>query len=625
MDFFQAQDNARRSSRLLVFWFLVAVAGIIAAVYLALAFGTRFAFSDYALAPRPLWQPELFVASVVGVGGLILLGSLFKIWSLSRNGGVKIAEELGGRLVSRSTSDRLERRLINVVDEMAIASGIAAPPVYILDAEQGINAFAAGARISEGVVAVTRGALEKLSRDELQGVVAHEFSHILNGDMRLNLRLLGLLNGILLLTLAGRVMMRSARGSDRSAGPLIIAGIAMVLVGYIGVLCGKIIKAGVSRQREYLADAAAVQFTRNPSGIAGALKKIGGFGSAIEHPKAEEASHMFFGSSASFSALLATHPPLGQRIKRIDPSFDEQQAMATPMSADALDDGQGYAQVISGFSPQHFVEAVGDPQPSHVALGHNLLAQLPQHVFSAAHQTGGARALVFALLLSPDAKFHPAQMDVIGKQFGMPVREQTESFAQWLVDADPLVRLPLLDLALPTLVELSPEARAQVVSTAEHLIKADGRTSLFEYVMRRLLREVLEPHRKRAGSVSLRTLQSDTSALLSLLAHAGQEDSDHAAAAFDAAVAVAPLDGPWEFDPKRRFSARELDRILDHLAATGTPFRRRLVEAAATAVTHDGNVTASEAELLRAVCQALDCPAPPLLRPRPGHSTDTDE
>ena len=616
MDFFKAQDNARRNSRMLVFWFLVAVVGIIATVYLALALGSQLAFSDHALAPRPLWQPELFIASVVGVGGLILLGSLFKIWSLSRNGGVKIAEELGGRLVSRSTADRLERRLINVVDEMAIASGIAAPPVFILDAEQGINAFAAGARISEGVVAVTRGALEKLSRDELQGVVAHEFSHILNGDMRLNLRLLGLLNGILLLTLAGRVMMRSARGSNRSAGPIIIAGIAMVIVGYIGVLCGKIIKAGVSRQREYLADAAAVQFTRNPTGIAGALKKIGGFGSSIGHPKAEEASHMFFGSSASFSSLLATHPPLGQRIKRIDPAFDEQAPVGLAVAVETTNGSASYGQVLSGFSPQRFVEAVGDPQPPHAALGHDLLTHLPQHVFAAAHQTGGARALVFALLLSPDTKFRPAQMDAVGKQFGMSVREETEEFAQWLGNADPLLRLPLLDLALPTLVELSPEARAQVVDTADRLIKADGRTSLFEYVMRRLLRDVLEPHRKRTASVSLRTLQTDTNALLSLLAHAGQDDGDHAAAAFEAAVAVAPMDGPWEFDRKRRFSAHELDRILDHLAATGTPFRRKLVEAAATAVMHDGEVTASEAELLRAVCQALDCPAPPLLHPR---------
>ena len=612
MDFFQAQDHARRSSRLLVFWFLVAVLGIIASVYLALALGTRFVVSEEMMSPPPLWQPELFVATVLGVGGLILLGSLTKIWSLSRNGGVKIAEELGGRLVSRSSSDPLERRLINVVDEMAIASGIAAPPVFVLDAEQGINAFAAGASISEGVVAVTRGALEKLDRDELQGVVAHEFSHILNGDMRLNLRLLGLLNGILLLTLAGRVMMRSGRGSSRSAGPVIIAGIAMVFVGYIGVLCGKIIKAGVSRQREYLADAAAVQFTRNPAGIAGALKKIGGLGSSIEHPKAEEASHMFFGSSARFSALLATHPPLGQRIKRIEPGFDESAVGETSTTPSPVKGGDASFGLASALSPQQFVESVGDPQPSHVAMIHEFLAGFPEHILSAAHQTGGARAIVFGLLLSPDSRYHAAQLEAVGKQFGDQVREQTEDFARWIASANPLVRLPLLDLALPTLTELSAEARVQVFETAERLIRADGKTSLFEYVMRRLLRDALAPEQRNKASVSLRTLQADASALLSLLAHAGHDDPDVAEAAFDAAVLVAPMDGPWEFDRRRRFSARDLDRVLDHLAATGHPFRRKLIESLVVAVTHDGTVNAGEAELLRAVCQALDCPVPPM-------------
>ena len=626
MDFFQAQDNARRNSRLLVFWFLLAVIGIIAAVYLVLAFGTGFMRAEGLPQPTPqsLWQPELFMITVAGVGGLILLGSLFKIWSLSRNGGAKIAEQLGGRLVSRSTTDPLERRLINIVDEMAIAAGIAAPPVYVLDAEQSINAFAAGARISEAVVAVTRGSLEKLSRDELQGVIAHEFSHILNGDMRLNLRLVGLLHGILLLTLAGRVMMRSARGgSSRSAGPLIIGGLAMVLVGYIGVLCGKIIKAGVSRQREYLADAAAVQFTRNPSGIAGALKKIGGFGSSIDHPKAEEASHMFFGSSISMASLLATHPPLNKRIKRIDPSADLTQLDTASVATHAeLSAGIGdeYGQVsglssTATYSPSAFVESIGDPQPAHVALGHAVLERLPAQAVDAAHQSSGARALVFALLLSPQEKFRPAQLDAIGKRFGMTLREQAEEQAQWLSTVDPALRLPLLDIALPTLGELCPDAKQQLIETADQLIKADGRTSLFEYTLRRLLRDTLTPERKDTRSVSLRTLHADTSALLSLLAHAGEEDADRAALAFDAAVGVAPMDGPWEFDRRRRFSAREMDRILDHLAATHIGFRRKLVEAAATAVMHDGTVKPTEAELLRAICQALDCPVPPLLPP----------
>ena len=612
MDFFRAQQSARRNSRLLVGWFLVAVFGIIAAVYLALVAGVRLAASDTTLVPASLWQPELFVMSAGGVGTLVLLGSLFKIWSLSRNGGVRIAEELGGRRVSRATEDPLERRLINVVDEMAIASGIAAPPVFVLDAEQGINAFAAGASIPEAVVAVTRGALEKLSRDELQGVVAHEFSHILNGDMRLNLRLIGLLNGILLLALAGRVMLRGARRSDRSAGPLIVAGIVMVILGYIGVLCGKLMKAGVSRQREYLADAAAVQFTRNPAGIAGALKKIGGHGSRIQHPMAEEASHMFFGSSAALSRLLATHPPLAQRIRRLEPAVQavlESTPSAPPRAAAAA----ASAQTLSGFSATAFAESVGDPQAHHVAASHSLLAGLPAHIVSAAHQSTGARALVFALLLSPAARSHPAQLDVIGKQFGVHVREASQALAQWLAGADPLLRLPLLDLALPTLLEYPVDARDQILATADRLIEADGRMSLFEFVLRRLLHDMLAPQRKRRARVKQDTLFSDASALLSLLAHAGAPDAARASLAFDHAVQVAQLDGPWVFVRQPGFTPRELDRVLDHLAASDAGFRRGMVQAAAAAVSQDGIITASEAELLRAVCQALDCPAPPLL------------
>ncbi len=614
MDFFQAQDKARRNSKMLVLWFLLAVVGIIATVYLALVVTSEVVLTDtslpQAMASSALWQPELFLMSAGGVGGLILLGSLFKTWSLSRNGGAKIAEELGGRLVSRSSDDPLERRLVNVVDEMAIAAGMAAPPVYIMDAEQSINAFAAGARPTEAVVAVTRGCLEKLSRDELQGVVAHEFSHILNGDMRLNLRLLGLLHGILLLTLAGRILMRSSRGSSRSAGPLIIGGIAMVIVGYMGVLFGKIIKAGVSRQREYLADAAAVQFTRNPQGIAGALKKIAGIGSSIDHPRAEEASHMFFGSSMRFAGLFATHPPVGQRIKRLDPSFKPETLASTPDTGVQAKAANGLNQ----FSAAQFTAQVGDPQPEHVTHSRELIAGIPEHIKSLAHQMSGARAIVLALLLPQAYELRQKSISHLRKQFGDLLQAEIESVGNWLSGAEASQRLPLIDMALPTLRELPQDARRQIVDAAEYLIKADGRTSLFEFVMRRLLRDTLTERRTiGSGAVSLKQLLADTNALLSLLALAGHGSVEEAEAAFAAATQVAPLDGPWALSQQRKLSTREFDRVLDHLAATGAPFRRRLIEACATVVMHDGQVTNAEAELLRAVCQALDCPSPPLL------------
>lgn len=612
MDFFAAQEHARRNSRFLIIWFAIAVIGIIAAVYIAILLATGLGAAQQSGQALTLWDPELFAMSAGGIGGVILLGSGYKVLALSRNGGPAIATELGGRLVSRSSSDPLERRLINVVDEMAIASGIAAPAVYILDAEQGINAFAAGSRITDGVVAVTRGTLEQLSRDELQGVVAHEFSHILNGDMRLNLKLIGVLHGILLLTLAGRVMMRSARRSDRGAAPFIIGGLALVVVGYIGVLCGKMIKSGVSRQREYLADAAAVQFTRNPSGIAGALKKIAGIGSEIHHPRAEEASHMFFGSSAHFSRLLATHPPIEARIKRLDPSFDPGRSSKTVPHAAAA---SATPEASAGFSPASFAASIGALQPAHVDLSQALLEKVPELIMDAAHQTGGARALVFALLLSSRTEIQDKQLSGIETHFGAATREEAYRLWQWTREQDATMRLPLLDLALPTLSQTSTEARAQTLDGADRLIQADGRTSLFEYVLRRLLHGSFSPtNARKLGSVSLKTLKSDAARLLALLASAGDTEDPELASAFEAATAVAPFEGPWDLKAaKQAITVKELDRILAHLADTKPAFRKKIVEAAATAVTHDGKVTATEAELLRAVCQALDCPAPPLL------------
>lgn len=614
MDFFAAQDNARRTSRFLVLWFVLAVLGLIAAAYVAMVFAMGFTQAEAEAAPQiSFWDPELFLATALGVGGLILIGSTYKVFSLSRHGGARIAEELGGRAVSRGTSDTLERRLINVVDEMAIASGIPAPAVYVLDQEAGINAFAAGASTKDGVVAVTRGTLEQLDRDELQGVIAHEFSHILNGDMRLNLKLIGVLHGILLLTLAGRVMMYSRGSRGRGAAPMVIGGLALLVVGYVGVLFGNLIKAGVSRQREYLADASAVQFTRNPAGISGALKKIAGIGSEIQHPRAEEASHMFFGSGAHFSSLLATHPPIEQRIKRLDPSFDASQV--APAGRDASATMRDATPAAAGFSPMGFTAAIGNVTPENLSDAHALLEHIPVAALDAVHQADGARAVVFALLLSRDEAVREKQLSLVASRFGASVRESSAEHAAWLADTEAALRLPVLDLCLPTLAEQPSAFRNEVMAGADALIDADGSVSLFEYVLRRLLRATLEPapENRLTPRVSAKSLKSDTARLLALLAKAGETTSEKARQAFVAATAVAPLDGPWSFSGSEApLTLRELDRILEHLGATKPLFRKALVEACATSVQHDGRVSIHEAELLRAVCQALDCPAPPL-------------
>lgn len=430
--------------------------------------------------------------------------------------------------------------------------------------------------------------------------------------MRLNLRLIGVLHGILLLTLAGRVMLRGARGSDKGGAPLLLGGLALVVLGYLGVLFGKLIKAAVSRQREFLADAAAVQFTRNPAGIAGALRRIAGIGSRVHHPRAEEASHMFFGSSARFSRLLATHPPITERLRRIE----GRRARPEPAEpADIAAEAAPAAADTFAISPAAFAKSVGNVLPVHVEASHAMLETLPQTVADAVHQSGGARAVVFALLLSPQPAQRAGQLAEIAARHGETTREQTTRHADWLHASEPGLRLPLLDLALPTLAELSDEARGQLLETVDRLIEADRRTSIFEYVLRRLLRATLRPAtlRRPGVHVSLKTLKSDTAALLALLARAGNTTTEAAEAAFAAGSAAAPVDGPWTLDATaQRVTIGELDRILAHLAATPAAFRGKLVEACAAAVTHDGKVTATEAELLRAVCQAVDCPAPPL-------------
>jgi Zn-dependent protease with chaperone function len=275
MDFFKEQDKSRTKTTQLIGLFILAVLAVVLAVY---AIAVFIIFFHGARQPgfNPAefhWvQPHLgfWVVSVTLL--VIFIGSITKIIGLAK-GGSSVAENLGGRLVNASTTDPDERKLINIVEEMSIASGIPAPQIYILDREKGINAFAAGYAPNDAIVAVTRNCLKLLNRDELQGVIAHEFSHILNGDMRLNIRLIGFLSGIMVLANIGYLILRSRSGSKKSGAQIVLIGIGLLVIGFVGQLFGRIIQAAVSRQREYFADASSVQFTRNPGGISGALKR----------------------------------------------------------------------------------------------------------------------------------------------------------------------------------------------------------------------------------------------------------------------------------------------------------------------------------------------------------------
>ncbi|EUA18996.1 peptidase M48 family protein [Mycobacterium kansasii 662] len=322
MNFFDHQRAARSSTLKLVLLFIVAVVAMVAFIDAAAAVAMTYQRAD----------PSAVLGVVVGVTAVTLLiiagGMITKTVAL-RQGGAAVAASVGAVQVDPTSSDPQLRRLVNIVEEMSLASGVPAPRLFVLAGEPGINAFAAGFTPADAAITVTSGALAQLNRDELQGVIAHEFSHILNGDMRLNIRLIGLLNGILLIGLTGMRVLQFGGGrgsSSKNGAPIWMVALAMMVLGFIGVFFANIIKAAVSRQREWLADASAVQFTRQTAGLVGALKKIAGVasGSALRDARsATEVSHMLFGEGRrSFRAWYATHPPLADRIKALDPSFD---------------------------------------------------------------------------------------------------------------------------------------------------------------------------------------------------------------------------------------------------------------------------------------------------------------
>lgn len=605
MDFFAAQERARRASRWLLFWFFLAVALCVGIIYLALAL-------PLAGEGGSLWQPGLFFLVTLGVGGTILIGSAWKGVQLAAGGGAFVAESLGGRRVARTSADPAERRLLNLAEEMAIAAGIPVPPVYVLDDEAGINAFAAGTRPQEAVVAVTRGALEKLGRDELQGVMAHEFSHILNGDMRLNLRLLSVLHGLFMLATAGRLILHSVRsGAGRNRGGLVLLGLALVIAGFLGVLAGRLIRAAVSRQREYLADAAAVQFTRNPDGIAGALRKIAREALPIENPQAEEASHMLFDAGGRFAGWLATHPPLSERIRRIEGRSSRMklpEAAVAPASTLGEDGAAaGFAPAAPAPTPQAYAERVGAPDAAALDAARGRIVSLPESLRAAVATPAGAQAAVLALFLSRDAGQRQIQLDLLAQHIDPAFAGQVATALPR--DFGPGLRLPLIELALGSLRELKRSARQSLVDGAQVLATADGRVTISEYLLLRLVRDALTPAAPPPMLTIPGGMTQHGALILSLMAHAGSRQPDEVTAAFARGAAHAPVDG-LALLPVSELRTEALDRALETLALATPPYRKRFVAALAAVAWHDSRIEPAEAELLAAICGALDCPVP---------------
>jgi len=639
VNFFDAQDQARRSTRRLVILYLLAAAAIVVSVSLVIGFAFSFTQtnSDYATHiahnQKVFWGAGLFAILVIAGATLVKTRQL-------RSGGGRVAQDLGGTLVGENNMDPLHQRLRNVVEEMALASGVPVPEIYVLENEQGINAFAAGYAPEDAAVAVTRGALELLNRDELQGVIAHEFSHVLNGDMRLNIRLMGVLFGIIVLTIIGRRILFSMRHvRSRDGAKLVAVGmvvaVGLLVVGGLGAFFARLIKASVSRQREYLADASAVQFTRQTSGIANALKKIGGYeaGSRFQLAEPEEVSHMLFGTGSNLSSIFATHPPLTQRIQALDPSFKPEdypdvdyratraahQMEAAEQYAGVAAAAGGAASVATDVSPDRVVDNVGHPSQEQVEFAGKLRQSIPELLYAAAHSPNNAYLLAIALIFDRSGRVLERQLSLAYEQLGEQRANLVKQYYDEIKKISGGYRLPLLEIAFPALRQRKAAELEYLIDLARRLIEVDGEIDLYEYCFNRVLVSSLQramhpSRRKKQRSAKRAPVRKAAIDLLRIIAHHGHQTDNDGEKAFKAGL---QLFGSWahdaRYDVEREFAAPVLDRQLDLLSALNGEGRQMIIKAISTTVAADGKLTNVEADLLRAVCATLAVPLPPIL------------
>jgi Zn-dependent protease with chaperone function len=688
MDFFGQQERARASTKRLVVLFVLAVVLTNLAIYLALtgvfqityvltSYGTRSAANQgwfvrlaHHFAADGIWNWELlgwvtlFVTTVVG------LVSCYKLRQLS-GGGAVVARLLGGRRVSLNTTDAEERRMLNLVEEMAIAAGLPVPEVYVLDEESGINAFAAGNEVADAVVGVTFGAVKLLSRDELQGVIAHEFSHILNGDMRLNTQLIGWLHGLLGLVVLGKILsldfLRRAETADgERVGPIFhpaflpafILGWICIVAGSCGAFVARLIKSAASRQREYLADAAAIQFTRNPDGLVGALKKIGGLGrrSVFGAARAEEASHMYFGDGMRprWFGFLATHPPLSKRIRRIDPKFDgkfptvslervlresrvtalyREQAdgkavdftkLASVIGASAAAQEMLYADAAkaTGVRPppaqQTIILSPAAIPTIHLEFAMMILGAIPDSLRAATHQPVAAAALVYGMICSKEPEMRASQMAALADRSEPEIIAELNRLLPVLDELDAGLMLPLADLSIRALGELSVEQYETFRSNLEWLVAADQQIDLFEYMLQRMLVRHLDPLFRRVKKTpvqyyALKPLLPDSAILLSGLARIGHESEAEAQTAFEQGAALLGVAPELRFLPLAECNLPQIDEAIGRIAQATPQLKQQILTALLGAAATDGQLQKREAELLRAVADVLGLPVPPFL------------
>ena len=629
MDFFESQERAKRNTSWLVALFIMGVIATVVSVHVVLSL---------TVSQGKIFDPSMFALSVGSVLAVVGVGTAVKFAQMS-HGGAAVAQAMGGVQVDPGSSDPDERRILNVVEEMAIASGVRVPPVYLME-DQTINAFAAGNSEQDSVIGVTRGCIHALSRDELQGVMAHEFSHIFHRDTRLNMRLVAWLGGIFAVSMVGRILIRSqmysrpSRDKNSNAAIGLGIGVALFIIGIVGYFFGRIIQSAVSRQREFLADASAVQYTRNPDGIAGALEKIArGAGSQLSAPAAAEFSHFFFANG--IASLFSTHPPIEDRIARIRGAkmvAAGVTAVATNVATTAANvatsptmtaaKNAGVIQPTATARPSsmaafHGVSAaaihgarrsMGSLNPHDIGMAHGLIAGLPESVVDAARNPFSARAVICSLLLARDRRERQAQLAGIATID--PALANATDALQQIASITPRQRLPVLELCAASLAQLSPAQYQQFRAVLAQLIASDSQVDRLEWTVRVILRGAIEGP-IAVKDTSARATVADVALVVSVLAWSGASDEAGVARAWRAARGSEPL-LPAAQTATHLCTLDALDESLQRLSNTKLGTKRKLVDACVACVAADGQTTVEEAELLRAVCASIGAPMPPI-------------
>ena len=608
MNFFQSQEKAKRNTTLLVFLFLCAVAVLVALTnLLVVVFLGSTSESSAGLSSVEI---SLTVLAIIGIA------IAYKYLSL-KGGGRVIAEMLGGTLITSDNQNPQHIQLINVVEEMAIAAGMTVPPVYLIR-EDSINAFAAGFSQQDAVIGINQGTLDLLNRDELQGVVAHEFSHILNGDMNLNLRLIAILHGIVFIGMIGYGVLRGAMFQRKNGAAMLALGAGLIAIGFGGMFFGNLIKASVSRQREYLADASAVQFTRLQAGIANALKKIGAHSqqSHMLTKSAEQASHMFFGSVLPkfSSGLMATHPPLDKRIRAIDPNWDGVFALTPGQSRSATStaiprpEGNTQNSFVSGITEQ-----VGQINEASLVYANQFVNRLEPNLKKSSHDVFEARALIYALLLSQDLELRQKQIVFLTTKAEKGVSEHLMRILNDLDQVDHSEHLNLVLMATPTLKRLSKAQYRVFSSNIGELIVSDGKVDLFEWVLHRIMTQSLysqfEKIKPPRGKIkNILRLEKEIAQLFSILASHSQTDKQRCEHSYNEAVRT--LDISLSFKHADYFDFRQLNTIMEKIRELSPRAKEKVISAADVCIKADNSVSVEERVLLQGICATLDCPLP---------------